>query len=88
LLKAHPTSAVLVIEVAVSSPSLDRENTSLYAEAAVGEYWIVLGRERQVEVYRQPEHGRYQETRILGPEDTLECLAVPALRLRVSDLFA
>src|SRR5437016_1542026 len=43
--KAHPTSAELVIEVAVSSPALDRENASLYAEAGVKEYWIVLANE-------------------------------------------
>src|SRR2546426_3707655 len=49
---AHPTTAELVVEVAASSAALDRENTSLYAEAGVKEYWIVLGPERQVEVYR------------------------------------
>lgn len=35
---AHPTTAELVVEVAVSSPALDRENASLYAEAGVKEY--------------------------------------------------
>src|SRR2546429_52621 len=30
--EAHPTTAALVIEVAVCNPALDRENTSLYAE--------------------------------------------------------
>ncbi len=54
--KAHPTSAELVIEVAVSSPALDRENASLYAEAGGTEYWIVLANDRQVEVYRRPEN--------------------------------
>src|SRR5258705_11804860 len=48
---AHPTTAELVVEVAVSGPALDRENALLYAEAGVVEYWIVLARERQVEVY-------------------------------------
>jgi Uma2 family endonuclease len=47
---AHPTTAELVIEVAVSSPVLDREAASLYAEAGVKEYWIVLGTTRQIEV--------------------------------------
>ncbi|MBM3841130.1 MAG: Uma2 family endonuclease [Verrucomicrobia bacterium] len=41
--QAHPRTAELVIEVAVSSVALDRENASLYAEAGVKEYWIVLG---------------------------------------------
>jgi len=50
--------AELVIEVAVSSPTLDRENASLYAEGGVKEYWIVLGPERRVEVYGLPDTGR------------------------------
>ena len=87
-LASHPSTAVLVIEVAVSSPTLDRENASLYAEAFVNEYWIVLGPQRQVEVYRQPESGRYQEKRVFGPDDTLDCSSIPTVRIRISDLFA
>jgi Uma2 family endonuclease len=86
-LVAHPTTAELVIEIAVSSPALDRENASLYAEAGVKEYWIVLGRERQVEVYRHPENGRYQETVLVGGNDSLECSSVPGLRIQMAELF-
>ena len=85
---AHPTTAELVVEVAISSAALDRENASLYAEAGVKEYWIVLGGERQVEVYRRPEGGRYQEKRAFGPDETLECGSVPGVRIRLGDLFA
>jgi Uma2 family endonuclease len=85
--KGHPHSAELVVEVAVSSPALDRENANLYAEAAVKEYWIVLGTERRVEVYRRPQNGRYLETRTLGGDDELDCIALPGVRLRVSELF-
>jgi Uma2 family endonuclease len=85
--QVHPTTAELVIEVAVSSAALDRENTSLYAEAGVNEYWIVLGPERCVEVYRRPECGRYQEKRMVGSDESLECASVPAVRIRVADLF-
>jgi Uma2 family endonuclease len=84
---AHPTTAELVVEVAASSAALDRENISLYAEAGIKEYWIVLGPERQVEVYRGPANGRYQESSLLGPNDTLQCAALPAIRIRVGDLF-
>lgn len=85
--QTHPTTAELVIEVAVSSAALDRANASLYAEAAVKEYWIVLGRERQVEVYRRPENGRYMEQHLFGLEKTLECAAVPSVCIRIADLF-
>jgi len=83
----HPTTADLVIEVAVSHPALDRENASLYAEASVLEYWIVLAREQKVEVYRQPENGQYRQTRVLGAEELIECFSVPSVRIRLSDLF-
>jgi Uma2 family endonuclease len=86
--QAHPTTAELVIEVAVSSATLDRENATLYAEAGVKEYWIVLAPERRVEVYRQPENGRYRESLQFSSNDTLQCASVPEVRIRVSDLFA
>jgi len=86
--KAHPTTAELVIEVAVSSPALDRENASLYAEAGVKEYWIVLGSERQVEVYQRPENGQYRARLVAGMNDVLECSSIPGMRLQVRELFS
>lgn len=85
---AHPQTAELVVEIAVSSPVLDRENASLYAEAGVPEYWIVLGTTQQVETYRQPAGGRYRERALLSGADPLECASLPGIRLRVGDLFA
>ncbi len=55
---------------------------------SVKEYWIVLGTERRVEVYRRPEQGRYQEMRVCGSDDWLESGAIPGVRLRVSELFS
>jgi Uma2 family endonuclease len=86
-LNAHPTTAELVVEIAVSSPALDRENASLYAEANVKEYWILLAQERQVEVYRRPENGRYQETFVGGEKHALESSSVRGVRLQVAELF-
>jgi len=84
---AHPTSAELVVEVAVSSAALDRENATLYAEAGIKEYWSVLASERRVEVYRRPEQGRYQEKRVVVPDDVLDCEAIPGVRIGVAELF-
>jgi len=83
----HPTTAELVIEVAVSSPTLDRENATLYAEAGVKEYWIVLGAEKKVEAYRRPEGGRFQEKRIFGANDILKCDSVSGVQFCVAELF-
>lgn len=87
LFRSHPHTAELVIEVAVSSVALDRENASLYAQAGVKEYWIVLGTDRQVEVYRLPERGRYLEQQMFGSNETIACSSVPGLRVRLADLF-
>ncbi len=84
----HPTTAELVVEVAVSSAVLDRENASLYAEAGVAEYWIVLGETKQVEVYRQPLNGVYQQKRLYVAGETLPCESVPGLQVALDDWFA
>lgn len=86
-LKSHPSAAALVVEIAVSSVAWDRENASLYAEAGVPEYWIVLGREKQVEVYRQPESGVYQQKRLYALGETLVCESVPELAVPLSEWF-
>jgi Uma2 family endonuclease len=83
----HPATAELVIEVAVASPALDRLNTEVYAEAGVKEYWIVLGSQQRVEVYRNPQAGRYEQTSLLGPTGALESLSVPGLTIDLAMVF-
>ncbi len=54
--EAHPTTAVLLIEVADISLRYDRKvKGSLYAKAGIAEYWIVNLGNRQLEIYRDPE---------------------------------
>ena len=84
---AHPVTAALVVEVAVSSAALDRENASLYAENEVEEYWIVLPLEKQVEIYRRPQAGRYADTLTVGVGKLLRCGSIPALQIDLADLF-
>ena len=51
----HPTTAQLVVEVAVSSHRLDRgRKAELYAAAGVPEYWVVDVPGSAVEVHRDP----------------------------------
>ena len=84
----HPTTAELVVEVAVSSAAADREMASLYAEAGVKEYWIVLANEKQVEVYRQPSGGTYQQKQTYSAAEALACESVPGLQAPLADWFA
>lgn len=84
----HPTTAELVVEVAVSSAALDRENASLYAEAGVAEYWIVLANDAQVEAYRCAENGVYQQKRLYAVGEILSCESVPGLQATLADWFS
>ena len=84
----HPTTAALVVEVAVSSVAPDRANASLYAEAGVAEYWIILGETEQVETYRRPMDGDYLERRTYGRGETIEGIGVIAQAVPVDTLFA
>ena len=84
----HPATAELVVEVAVSSVAPDRENASLYAEAGVAECWIMLGETGQVEVYRRPENGVYQENRVYERGEVIEGVSVTDEVVPVETLFA
>jgi Uma2 family endonuclease len=84
----HPMSAVLVIEIAISSTGLDREKVAIYAEAGVEEYWIMLPIERKVEVYRRPESGRYLDRHIVEGDSVLECAGLPGIHVSLAELLS
>lgn len=58
----HPSTAVLVVEVAETSLAFDRGvKKALYAEFGIPEYWIVDVIERVVEIHRSPQGAEYRE---------------------------
>jgi len=86
-IQAHPNTASLLIEIAVSSAELDRELAFLYAEAGVEEYWIVLADKRAVEVFRRPVEGVYQEKIGIEGSASLASAAVPGFTVSLKELF-
>lgn len=78
-LQAHPTTAALVIEVAVSSAELDEGKASIYAEAGVPEYWIVRPELRVVTVYREPAPDGYRSMSEVSEAGTLRCATLPGV---------
>ncbi|WP_053226673.1 Uma2 family endonuclease [Solirubrobacter soli] len=80
----HPSSAVLVIEVAASSLPVDLAvKAPLYASAGIAEYWVLDLDGRRAIVHRSPEAGGYRE-RLEVPADgqlVSVALALPALRV-------
>lgn len=84
----HPRSAVLVIEIAVSSITEDRAMASLYASAGVAEYWIVNAAARTVEVHRNPSANGYATSFTVESGDTVSRAALPSLQVALPGLFA
>jgi Uma2 family endonuclease len=86
----HPSTALLVIEVADSSVRADRlVKSRLYARARVVEYWIANVRLKTLEIYTDPDAGeeRYRAMRTVG-SGSVRLSAVPAVELSVGELFA
>jgi Uma2 family endonuclease len=82
----RPEEVFLLIEVADSSLSFDRKvKTPLYAQSGIPEYWIVNLNDRQIEVFKSPAEGEYQEKQIVKHTETAVCstieFTVPADRL-------
>ncbi|MER3473230.1 MAG: hypothetical protein C4335_04200 [Armatimonadota bacterium] len=88
-ISSHPSTAVLVVEVAQSSLEYDRQvKGALYARAGIPEYWLVNLEERRVEVYRDPAPDLgYRSRRIYMPGETLTCLQKPDNPISVDDLL-
>jgi Uma2 family endonuclease len=94
-LRAHPSTPVLVVEVAETSLAKDRQlKAGLYARARIADYWIVNLPNEVLEVYREPvrapsrRHGwKYASVRLLKRNATVSPLAAPHARIRVAELL-
>lgn len=92
---AHPSSPVLVVEVALASLRFDRtRKCRAFARAGVPEYWIVNLVDRVLEVHREP--GRLGDARrrwgyrvvdTVGRNAVVSPLAAPGARVAVADLL-
>lgn len=89
----HPTTAILAVEVSLTTLPYDRRKAGLYAKAGVPEYWIVNLTKRQLEVRRepladdtQPFGFTYRTTTIFNVGETVTSLAATA-SIAVSDLL-
>ena len=84
----HPTSALLIIEVAESSLRHDRGiKQRIYARAGVPEYWIVNIPEKCVEVYSEPTADGYRQCMKVDHDGSLSPQAFPDLELAVRQIM-
>src|SRR4051812_37175702 len=86
---AHPTTALLVIEVAAGSRKLDLTvKAPLYAAAAVPEYWVVDVAAQRVHVFTDPGTDGYASATIVDAGGKIVPIAVEAESIDVGALFA
>jgi Uma2 family endonuclease len=92
---AHPTAAVLVVEVSDATLDLDRQRKAgMYAKAGIPEYWILNLPDQVLEVYRDPApmpdqflgYG-YRSHQSLEVGVSVAPLASPTTRIAVADLL-
>ena len=92
---AHPSTAVLVVEVSETSLVHDRERKGrLYARAGISEYWIINLTDRRVDVYRDPAasatagaESTYNSVRYYTPGQAISPLHAPDARIAIDDLL-
>jgi Uma2 family endonuclease len=91
--KDHPTTALLIVEVADTTLHLDRTiKAPLYAEMGVQDYWIVNLNARNVEIHRNPMQNadgtfRYGDIHVADADDMLIPLTAPHAKIAVVDLL-
>lgn len=84
----HPTAALLVIEVAETSPRKDRDvKARIYAEMAVPEYWVVDLAHDEVLVYAEPDAGTYATVRTARADESLTPHALADVVIAVASLL-
>lgn len=87
---AHPTSALLVVEVADSSLLQDRlTKAAIYAAAGIPEYWLVNLRDDTIEVFRDPAPAKaqYVTSVVARCGERLGLTTLPGATVAVEDLL-
>jgi Uma2 family endonuclease len=84
----HPTTALLVVEVADSSLQFDRsQKLAMYARNGIDDYWILNLQENTLEVYRNPQGSEYRDCRTLDSRGRISPLHGAGQAISVSDLL-
>jgi len=86
----HPTTALLVVEIADTTLVQDRITKSvIYAAAGIPEYWVVNARDDRTEVFRAPDRSAraYGEQFVAYRGSRLELRGLPGVGVAVDDLL-
>ncbi len=86
----HPTPSevYLIIEVADSSLTFDREiKAKAYARSGIADYWVLNVNERQLHVFREPAVDGYQSELILGENGSISPLQFPTMNIAIQEML-
>ncbi len=85
--KAQPNDILLLIEVADSTVSSDRQvKIPLYARAEIPEVWLVNLPRKIIEIYSEPKNGKYQIVRKATKSETISPKMIADLSVKVADI--
>ena len=93
--EAHPVTALLAVEIAVTTLAYDRDvKGPLYARAGIADFWLIDVPGRRVTVFRHPRQDAssgtgwaYGDSGLYLPGDRITPLERPNSGVAVSDLF-
>ncbi len=73
----HPSGALLVVEISVSSRRIDLGlKATIYAAAGVPEYWVLDVDARTLFVHREPQVDRYSSVERFGDDASVTAVAL------------
>jgi len=84
----HPATALLVVEVAVSTHPYDLSKARVFAQAGIPAYWVVDVPGRQVLAHTEPRPSGYARTPTLDAPGVLDPGVSGIEAFSVGDLFA
>lgn len=83
----HPSSALLVIEVAITTADMDRAKAAIYAAAGISQYLLVQPEQKQVVVFENCIDQIYTTKRTLSKAESLRLSDFCGAELHLSELF-
>jgi Uma2 family endonuclease len=86
----HPTPSevYLIIEVADSSLTFDREiKAKIYARSGIADYWVLNVGDRQLHLFREPTENGYQSEVIIGETASISPLQFPTVNIAIQEML-
>lgn len=84
----HPTTAELIIEVAINTQQRDRSKAGIYAEAGVKEYWLVEPESKRLTLFTLPTVSGYGTERVFAETGHATSTIFPAFTVDLAEIFA